>query len=419
MPIEATSQTSPFPLYILFGNDDLNIAAGVTLNATGGDAVIAYSGQHSITLSGTIVAFDEAINTIGCEAAQYVEITATGIIVSGFESDVEDADGVILDGVGSVLVNHGSIFSQGSALQVFVRDGGTTTITNHGVMSADKYGVWNKFGSGTLDFTNFGTIESGLGSYHGGTYVDRVTNAGTMIGDVDLGGGDDLYVGTGGTVIGEIRGGSGNDRFVVGLSNEQIDGGDGVDTLDLSGLNQKMTVNLANPSANRGPGVVGDSYAGIENIIGTAYRDVLTGDGNANLLNGGGSLDKLTGGGGNDTLIGGNGADTLSGGAGADVFWFQTYADRGDVLLDFQTGVDQMTVNAAAFGFGSYTGALNPAAFVTGTTNHALDQNDRFIFRTTDATLWFDRDGTGNLSAVLLADLANGSAFVAGDMLLV
>jgi len=358
---------------------------------------------------------------LGAQGAQYVEIASTGVLVSGVGSTIVDADCVILDGANSVLINNGTMLAQGSAVQVIVVDGGTTSITNTGLMSAGSYGIWNRFGAGTLNFTNTGTVESEVQSYFGGNAADNVTNSGLMIGNVELGGGNDLYVGVGGTVIGTILGGSGNDRFVVGLSNEVIDGGDGIDTLDLSGLNQKMTVNLADPSQNTGAGVAGDVYLGIENIIGTAFRDQLTGNGADNMLSGGGAHDVLNGGSGNDTLVGGHGRDTLIGGDGADVFVFDTYADRGDILVDFATGEDVMLINAAAYGFrASAIGALNADAFATtANSNVAQDATDRFIFRTSDSTLWFDRDGTGNLGPVLLADLADGTTITASDIFLI
>lgn len=423
MPIEAVTRTSPWSTYELFGNDDLNVAAGVVLTSTGNDAILAYdaAGLHRITVAGTIIAYDDCINLLGSEGAQYVEIAETGLLMSGVGSDIETADGVLMYGVGSAMVNNGTIIAQGSAVQLVVSDGGTTTVTNNGVMTTESYGIWNRFGSGTLEFTNTGTVESAVQSYLGGGFVDHVTNSGTMIGNVELGGGDDLYVGTGGSVAGAILGGSGDDRFVVGLSNEAIDGGEGIDTLDLSGLHQKMTVNLTAPSQNKGAGVAGDSYAGIENIIGTVCRDVLTGDGADNRLHGGGSHDMLAGAGGNDTLAGGHGADTLTGGAGADVFVFETYADRGDVLTDFTTGADVMLIDAAAYGFGSAAiGALSAGAFLTtADSNTAQDATDRLIFRASDATLWFDRDGTGDLGPVLLADLADGTTITTTDIFLI
>ena len=426
MLIQAVTTTSPYTIYTLSGNDDLHVGLGVILTTTGtpefptsSDAIMAFSGQHRITIAGTVIAYDDAINLLGAQGAQTVEIAATGVLVSGVGSAIVDADCVILDGANSTLINNGTMIAQGSAVQVIVVDGGTTTITNNGVMTADSYGIWNRFGAGTLNFTNTGVVESAVQSYLGGNATDNVTNSGTMIGNVELGGGNDLYIGVGGSVAGRILGGAGNDRFVVGLSNEYIDGGEGIDTLDLSGLNQKMTVNLTTASLNSGSGVKGDTYLGIENITGTSYRDALTGDGEANRLAGGGAFDVLVGNGGNDTLAGGSGADTVTGGAGADVFLFETYADRTDVITDFVSGVDMLQINAAAYGFGTATGAISAAAFASGTTGLPQDGSDRFVYNTTNGTLWFDRDGTGKVATVLLADFADGTVFLASDILLV
>jgi len=69
MLIQAVSQTSPYAIYILSGNDDINVALGVTLFTTGSvdfptssDAILAFSGHHRITVAGTILAFDDCIN---------------------------------------------------------------------------------------------------------------------------------------------------------------------------------------------------------------------------------------------------------------------------------------------------------------------------------------------------------------------
>ncbi|MGE0329336.1 MAG: hypothetical protein AB7P37_01430 [Ramlibacter sp.] len=53
-----------------------------------------------------------------------------------------------------------------------------------------------------------------------------------------------------------------------------------------------------------------DADTWIENATGSAYDDVLTGNGLANLLQGGAGDDRLTGLGGNDLLVGGTGLDT-------------------------------------------------------------------------------------------------------------
>ncbi len=78
----------------------------------------------------------------------------------------------------------------------------------------------------------------------------------------------------------------------------------------------------------------GADYAGINNLIGTAFDDTLVGHDAENRLEGGGGDDILIGGGGNDILVGGAGADILIGGLGADTFVF-TAADLG-------TGLDKI-----------------------------------------------------------------------------
>ena len=74
---------------------------------------------------------------------------------------------------------------------------------------------------------------------------------------------------------------------------------------------------LAAPVNNSGD-AAGDTYVGIEQLVGTAFNDVLAGDGAANLLDGKAGGDLLYGYGGADYLYGGDGDDMLEGGAGAD-----------------------------------------------------------------------------------------------------
>ena len=58
----------------------------------------------------------------------------------------------------------------------------------------------------------------------------------------------------------------------------------------------------------------------IENLIGSAHADVLTGNNADNNIYGGDGSDTIRGGAGNDTLDGGKGADTLIGGTGNDTY---------------------------------------------------------------------------------------------------
>lgn len=417
MLIEATSQTTLSSVYVLTGNDDLNVASGITLLSLAADAVLANSGQHSITVSGSILAYDDAINTIGCEAAQTVVIAAGGLLLAGYTGVEPDADGVILDGVGSTLVNNGTIMAKGSGLSLFVRDAGTTTVSNTGYIFGEKFGVWNKFGVGVLNFTNTGTVESAGKSFFGGTATDNLTNSGLMKGDVSLNGGDDVYLGAAGVVEGVIHGGDGNDRFVLGTAVDQVDGGFGFDTLDFSAVTSGLIVDLANMSFGLGAVVAGDSYANIEEVIGGTKSDTLRGDAADNVLSGRNGADRLEGGAGQDMLIGGSGSDRLTGGAGADTFAWFGQSEFRDTITDFEIGLDILRFAASAVGLAGETGGLDPDRFHSGTSNTAGDGDDRFIFNTTTATLWWDRDGNGTRhQAIMVADLQDGVVLTAASI---
>ena len=417
MLIEATSQTVLGQVYTLSGNDDLNVAAGVTLFSLTSDAILANSGQHSITVSGTVLAYDDAINTIGCEAPQSVVIAASGTLIAGTVGNEPDADGVILDGIGSTLVNNGTILATGSGLSLFVRDAGTTTVTNNGYINGDLFGIWNKFGVGVLNVTNTGIIESAGAAFFGGTATDNVTNSGSFKGDVLLNGGDDLYVGLGGVVYGLIHGGDGDDRFVLGNAPDKVDGGFGFDTLDFSDMGIGLVIDLANSSWSLEAPAVGDTYINIEAVIGGERADTLRGNAFDNAFYGECGSDRLFGDAGQDMLAGGNGKDVLTGGTGTDLFVFYARADFGDQITDFQAGEDLIRLEGAAVDLGTYAGGLDSTRFHSGTTNAAADLSDRLIFNTTNATLWYDKDGSGTkFGAILIADLQDGTSLTAASI---
>jgi hypothetical protein len=122
---------------------------------------------------------------------------ASGVLLSG-DGVVYDADGIILDGIGSTITNAGLIDSTGSAGSLNVREEGTTTVTNSGTMNGDVAGIWHKCGLGTLVVTNTRTNSSANHAILGGYSEDLITNRGTMIGIVDLGGGNDILDNRGG-----------------------------------------------------------------------------------------------------------------------------------------------------------------------------------------------------------------------------
>jgi Ca2+-binding RTX toxin-like protein len=117
------------------------------------------------------------------------------------------------------------------------------------------------------------------------------------------------------------------------------------------------------------------------------------------------------------------GEDQLQGGAGDDVFQLNSGSEGGDLIWDFGSlpgNNDVFHVSAAEFGAGLVAGAsLAQSQLQIRTDNLAQDSDDRFVFRTTDTTLWFDQDGDGSAAAVLVADLQAGATLTSADLLLV
>jgi Ca2+-binding RTX toxin-like protein len=140
-------------------------------------------------------------------------------------------------------------------------------------------------------------------------------------------GNEDLLYGEDGNDT--LNGGDGDDRLYGGLGADVLNGGAGLDDrADYSinivgvagnGVTAGVRALLSNPSLNLGA-AAGDTYIGIEQLIGTTLDDTLGGDGGPNRLIGQSGNDTLYGGAGVDNLLGGIGDDVLYGGLGADVF---------------------------------------------------------------------------------------------------
>lgn len=110
----------------------------------------------------------------------------------------------------------------------------------------------------------------------------------------------------------------GNDVLDGGKGADMLYGDAGSDTATYSGSSLGVIANLATGTGSGGD-AEGDTYNGIENLVGSAFDDQLTGDASANVLRGGSGADDLRGRAGDDALSGGNGDDLLLGGAGSDM----------------------------------------------------------------------------------------------------
>ncbi|MGO7591435.1 right-handed parallel beta-helix repeat-containing protein [Rhizobium leguminosarum] len=203
-------------------------------------------------------------------------------------------------------------------------------------------------------------------------------------------GGNETFKGLGGSDV--LKGGAGADV---------LDGGTGNDTASYAG-SDAVNVNLATKAASGGQ-ATGDKIAGIENLTGSSYNDVLTGgNGGGNVLTGGAGADKLDGGAGNDVLIGGAGKDIMTGGIGEDTFILKAPTETGsglnrDAITDFQHGVDKIDISAID---------ANGSAAGNGTFHFQAQENALFDHKA-GALAWHYDDHAGSASdvTVIQADM--------------
>lgn len=191
---------------------------------------------------------------------------------------------------------------------------------------------------------------------------------------VDGGGGDDEVHGGSGNDT--VRGGAGDDLLTGGLGDDTILGGAGIDTLSYQRAGGGVVVNLLQTGRDVGGGEGIDTFAGIENLLGSRFgdrlfgtagdnaidgdlgddtiegrggRDTIEGGAGDDTLRGQGGNDALRGGDGNDTLDGGSGNDLLKGGAGADNFVFDVGMGN-DRIVGFDLLGDNLLISTALAG---------------------------------------------------------------------
>ena len=199
------------------------------------------------------------------------------------------------------------------------------------------------------------TIDGGAGNdtLTGGTAADALSGGdgrdsitGGDGNDV-LDGGEDADTLSGGAGDDVLDGGGGRDTLRPGAGADQVHGGEGFDIATYSerGAGQPVSVSLDDLGGD-GEGGEGDNVHGdVEDVVGGAGADVLTGSAADNVLAGGDGADRLDGGAGIDTYAAGDGDDVLSArdgnreqvdcGGGADT----ATGDIVDGLVDCETSV--------------------------------------------------------------------------------
>ncbi|MFC5423516.1 metallophosphoesterase [Bosea eneae] len=130
--------------------------------------------------------------------------------------------------------------------------------------------------------------------------------------------GDDVLAGGAGDD--ELIGGAGDDRLAGGAGDDTLEGGDGADTADYADDTVGVTIDLAAGEAF-GDAAGADALIAIENVIGGSGDDVLRGDAGDNRLDGGDGVDTLALSGATGEIMLNLVAGTVSAaGLGSDVF---------------------------------------------------------------------------------------------------
>jgi Ca2+-binding RTX toxin-like protein len=150
----------------------------------------------------------------------------------------------------------------------------------------------------------FADLRTGRG-YGNAAEGDTYTSIENLIGSEAA----DVLVGKDGA--NRLDGGGGDDSLVGGIGADALVGGAGIDTAGYDDNWGAVFVNL-NIGQGFGNAAQGDTYQGIENVLGTAFADFIIGDSGANRLDGAAGADILVGSAGGDFLVGGAGIDTAS-----------------------------------------------------------------------------------------------------------
>lgn len=164
------------------------------------------------------------------------------------------------------------------------------------------------------------------------------------------GSGSDVIAGT--AAANALYGGDGNDVFYADAGADTYFGEAGTDEVTYADRTEAVTVGIGtyadDGSGADGPATARDNVrTDVENVVGGAGNDSLSGSTAANALRGGPGADTITGGAGADSLFGDDGDDTLyardsvadavpNGGTGTDAAQIDSALDTN------RTGLEQL-----------------------------------------------------------------------------
>ena len=335
------------------------------------------------------------------------------------------------------------LFNEGDAAGVDTMDGGAGhdrfLVTPGDVVMDTGGGIDTVFAQSNwtlgpnlenLTFHNFFTADNGIGRLAGtGNELDNVLT-GISADGVTLDGraGNDSLVGSlladtliGGTGIDTMDGSFGDDAYVVDAPGDIVieRAGAGVDAVQ-SSVTRLMEANVENLTLTGSSAINGTGNALANLMIGNGAANSLSGADGRDTLRGGAGNDTLLGGAGNDRLEGRTGNDSLMGGSGNDLFMFLDApgASGVDRVADFVRGSDEVVLENAVHRNLGTSGAMaaGDARFRAGAgITTGQDSSDRIVYNTSSGQLFYDADGSGAGSSVLIATFAGNPALTATD----
>jgi Ca2+-binding RTX toxin-like protein len=276
------------------GNDSLNGGGGDDTLAGGDGGDTLDGGEGNDSLDGGVG--DDAVNG------------------SGGNDTLDGGDGgdTLDGGAGSDSLNGGSggdVLRGGGSNDTL--DGGDGDDTLEGGAGSDT--LTGGAGTDTVSYAGAGggvTVNLAAGTATGAAGNDTLSMIENVAGSEfnDSLNGDasgNVLMGAGGNDT--LDGGAGDDTLVGGPGNDTLIGGSGIDTVDYSGAPGSVSVNLGAGTATGAAG--NDTLIGIENVIGSAFADLLIGSDEPNVIDGGA------------------GDDTMQGGLSGDTYYVDSYGD--------------------------------------------------------------------------------------------
>lgn len=332
---------------LLAGNSAANVLSG----QGGNDRLFGFEGND--TLNG-----GDGNDTLDCTNARFgvvAELWRGSVANDGFGgvdaiSGIENVTGGNFNDLLAGNSQANVLIGQGGNDRFFGYEGNDTLNGGTGNDSIDygsaKSGVFAELWRGLVSKDGHGSVDTVLGieNVTGGNFNDF------LAGDSQA----NVLIGQGGND--RIFGYEANDTLAGGAGNDTLDGGIGSDTIDYGSASAAITAELWRGSiTNDGQGGV-DTIAGIENLTGGGFADLIAGNTQGNVLIGQGGNDRIFSYEGNDTLVGGAGSDTLDGGSGIDTIdhsnavvgitaelWRGSVADDGEGGVDTITGIENLT----------------------------------------------------------------------------